>query len=110
MVQRLFLDGIDLQRGRRSVAEAVEFSSLVHADEAETGLPFPDVAVARAKVAVHTSFGRGLPPASLVQRFGLLKNCQFLHGSLLKGRFYRSSLLRKRRSNSQVGTSGAKAP
>src|SRR5579885_2995466 len=58
MAQRLFLDGIDLQRGGRAVAQAVEFSVAIHADEAEAGLSGMDVAVARAKVAVN------FPPGS----------------------------------------------
>ena len=69
MIERFFLDGIDLQRGRRSVSQAVELSALIHADEAEAGLAFPDVAMARAEIAMHAAVGHRLPPARLVQRF-----------------------------------------
>ena len=48
MIQRLFLDGVDLQRGGRAVAEAVKLAALVDANEAEAGLAGTDVAVARA--------------------------------------------------------------
>jgi hypothetical protein len=86
MVERLFLDGIDLQRGRRSVSETEELPSLIYADEAEAGLPFTDVAVARAEVAVYAAFGDGFPPAAFVQSFRLLEYFQFLHGDSKKGK------------------------
>jgi len=80
MIERFFLDGIDLQRRRRGIAQAVEFSALIDTNEAETGLAFSDVAMPRAKIAMHAPFGHGLPPAAFIKRFGLLKYFQFLHG------------------------------
>src|SRR5581483_6697108 len=79
MAQRLFLDGIDLQRGGRAVAQAVEFSVAIHADEAEAGLSGMDVAVARAKVAVNFPAGFGFPPPRFVECFRLLEDLQFSH-------------------------------
>ena len=73
MIQRLFFDGIDLQRGGGTVSQAVEAATLVHADEAEAALAFADVAVARAKVAMDAAVGFGFPPAGLVERIGFLK-------------------------------------
>ena len=73
MVQRLLFDGIDLQRGGGTVAEAVELAALVDANEAEAGLAFADVAVPRAEVAVDATVGFGFPPAGFVKRFGFLK-------------------------------------
>ena len=73
MIQRFFLNGVDLQRCRGSISQAIEFSALIDANEAETGLTFSDVAVPRAKIAVHAPFGHGLPPAAFIKRFGLLK-------------------------------------
>jgi len=34
----------------------------------------------RAKIAVHTAFGHGLPPAAFMESFRLLEYFQFLHG------------------------------
>src|SRR5712691_5922911 len=92
MVERLFLDGIDLQRGGRGVAQAVELPSLIHTNETETGLPFADVAMPRAEIAVHSALGNGLPPAAFVESFRLLKYFQFLHGDSRQGNFSRASL------------------
>ena len=73
MIERFFLDGIDLQRCRRSVPETIKFSALINANETETRLALSDVAMPRAKIAVHAAFGHGLPPAAFVERFSLLK-------------------------------------
>ena len=67
MIQRFFLDGIDLQRGGMRVAKAVKLAALIGADEAEARLPFADVAVPRTQIAVHLAVGLGLPPARFVQ-------------------------------------------
>src|SRR6266403_2265986 len=91
MIERLFLDGRDLQGSRRSVASTVEFSSLIDANETETGLAFPDVAMPRAEIAVHAALGHGLPPAAFVECFRLLKNFQFLHGDSRRGNFSSAS-------------------
>src|SRR5882762_6595719 len=88
MVERLFFDGIDLQGSRGSVAYTVEFSSLIDANETETGLAFPDVAMPRAEIAVHAAFGDGLPPAAFVECFRLLKYLQFLHGDSRRELFF----------------------
>ena len=79
MIQRLFLDGIDLQRGGRGVAQAVEVPALIDADEAEAALARADVAMARAKIAMHAAVGLRLPPAGFVKRLSLLEYFQFLH-------------------------------
>ena len=79
MVERLLLDGIDLQRGGRGVAQAIELPALVDANEAEAALPFADVAMPRAKVAVDAAVRLGLPPASLVQFGFVLQNLQVVH-------------------------------
>ena len=52
MIERLFLDGINLESGGSAVAEIVEFSLLIDPNEAEAGLTRADVAVARTQVAV----------------------------------------------------------
>ena len=79
MVQRFFLDGIDLQRGGMRVPEAVELAALVRANEAEPGLPFADMAVPRAKIAVHLAAGLRLPPPRFVEFRSLAENLEFLH-------------------------------
>src|SRR5262250_1863501 len=79
MIQRLFLDGIDLNRGRCAVAETVKLAAFVYANEAETGLSRPDVAVSGAKVAVNTTFTFRLPPPALVQSFRLLQDFELRH-------------------------------
>src|ERR1700732_3094527 len=67
MVERLFLDGVDLQRGRTGVAEAVELAAPSRANEAESGLPVADVTMPRTEIAVEFSSGPRLPPASFVE-------------------------------------------
>jgi hypothetical protein len=74
-----------LQRRRRSVSQAVKLSALIHADETEPALPFPNVAMPRAKIAVHAPVRKRLPPAPFVQRFRLLKYFQFVHSGAPKG-------------------------
>ena len=73
MIQRFLLDGIDLQRGRMSVAQAVKLAALIRADEAEAGLPFADMAMPRTKIAMHLAVGFSLPPASFVEPRCLLE-------------------------------------
>ncbi len=82
MIERLFLDRIDLQRRGRGIAQAVELPTLIHANETESGLPFTDVAVPRAEIAVHSALRNGLPPSAFVEIFRPLKYFQFLHGDL----------------------------
>ena len=79
MVQRFFLDGINLHRGRMRVAQAVEFAALVRANEAEPRLPFPDVAMPRAKITVRLAAGFGFPPAGFMQLRGFLEDLQARH-------------------------------
>src|SRR5712692_10511949 len=66
VIQRLLFDGIDLQRGGRAVAQAVELSAFIDANETESRLPRIDVAMARTKIAVRTAVGLRLPPACFV--------------------------------------------
>ena len=79
MIERLLFDRINLQRGERAVTQAIELAAAVHADKAEAGLAFADVAVARTQIAVNTAVGFGFPPAGLVQSFCFLKNLQAIH-------------------------------
>ena len=79
MIERLLFDGVDLECGGRAIAQAVELAAAIHAYEAETALPFSDVAVPRAQVAVHTAVGHGLPPAPFVRRRRCIQDFQFCH-------------------------------
>ena len=79
MVERFFFDGINLNRGRRCVTEAVKFSALIDADEAEARLPVSDMAVARAEIAMHFAAGVDVPPTGFVKRIGFLENVETAH-------------------------------
>jgi len=79
MAEGLFFDGIDLESGGRSVAEAEEFAALIDADETETGLAGADVAMARTEIAVEAAVGIGSPPEGFVEGGGLLEDLQFGH-------------------------------
>src|SRR6266850_1867912 len=81
MAQRFFLDGINLQRGRRAVSQTVEFSTLIDPNEAESRLAGMNMAVARTKVAVNSAARLRFPPARFVQGIGLLEDIQLFHGS-----------------------------
>src|SRR5579863_490452 len=72
MIQRLFLDGIDLNSSGRGVAEAIKFAAAIDANEAEAGLAFADVAVAGAKVTMNFAGGVGFPPTGFVKRLRFL--------------------------------------
>src|SRR5258706_16382677 len=63
MIQRLFLDGIDLQRSGRAIAQAVKLPAFIDADETKPGLARIDVAVARTKIAGDAAVGFRFPPA-----------------------------------------------
>src|SRR6266699_4237068 len=52
MIQRLFLDGVNLQRGRCPISKVIEFSVLIDANEAESGLARMDMAMARTKIEI----------------------------------------------------------
>src|SRR5713226_9164031 len=73
MIQRLFLDGINLQRGGRAIAQAVELSAFIDANETESRLSRVDVAMARTKIAVRTAVGLRFPPACFVYSVGSLE-------------------------------------
>ena len=79
MVQRFFLDRIDLQRGGMSVSEAVKLAALIRADKTEPRLPFPDMAVPRTQVTVHLTFVLRLPPTRFVEYRRVLKGCDVAH-------------------------------
>jgi hypothetical protein len=83
MIERLLLDGIDLQGCRSTVPEAVEFSTLIDTNEAEAGLAGMNVAMTRAKIAVNATAGFGLPPAALVERVGFLEDLECAQGRIL---------------------------
>src|SRR6202030_3796581 len=85
MIEWLLLDRIDLQRRRRSVSQAVKLSALIHANETKARLPFPNMAMPRAQIAVHAPVRHRLPPPPFVKGLRLLKYFQFIHGSLRKG-------------------------
>src|ERR1043166_2229922 len=79
MVQRFFLDGIDLQNSRRAVTQAVQLSALVDADKTEARLAGVYVAMARTEKAMHTAVGLGFPPAGFVERVSFLQDCELRH-------------------------------
>jgi hypothetical protein len=79
MIQWLFFDGVDLQRGGRAVTEVIEFSVLIDTDEAESGLAGMDVAMPGAEKAMNATAGFRLPPTRFVQGFGLLEDVQIAH-------------------------------
>src|SRR5690348_10558582 len=81
MAQRLFLNWIDLDRSGMRVAERIQLSALIGANEAESGLALADVAVARAKIAMHFAVCFGFPPARSVQFARFLQRLQGFHGS-----------------------------
>ena len=81
MIQRLLFDGINLQRGGRTVSQTIEFSALIDANETESCLPWMYVAVAWAKIAVNSFVWLRFPPRGLVQLFGLLEDLQLFHAS-----------------------------
>ncbi len=67
MIKRLFLDGIDLNGGGRSVTETVELAAFVHAYETESRLPIADMAMPRTKIAMRFVVRLGFPPARFVK-------------------------------------------
>src|ERR1700730_8136474 len=81
MIQRLLLDGIDLECGRRAITQAVKLAAFIDADETESRLTRNDVAVARAKIAVCAPIGFRFPPAGFVESLGLLEDFQLRHTS-----------------------------
>src|SRR5207253_300761 len=81
MIQRLFLDGVNLQRGRRAISQAKELPILIDANETEPRLTGMDVTMAWTKIAVNSSAWLRLPPTGLVQPFCLLEDPQLFHGS-----------------------------
>ena len=74
MTQRFFFDGINLQRRRRTVAQAIKFASAIHANKAKPSLPSMYVAVTRTKVAVHSAARLCFPPTGLVKLCGVLED------------------------------------
>ncbi len=79
MIQRLFLDGINLHRGRMRIPEAVKLSALVRANEAEPRLSLADMAVPRTKVAMHLAVRLSVPPPRFVQLGSLAGTLQGCH-------------------------------
>src|SRR5438046_3579706 len=74
MIQRFFLDGIYLQRGRRAITKTVEFAASIDANETETALSVTNMTVPRAQIAVNAPVGLGLPPLRFMERDGLVKD------------------------------------
>jgi hypothetical protein len=81
MIQGLLLDRINLQSSRRTITKAEEFSVLIDADEAETGLAVADVAVSRAEIAMDAVICFGFPPEGFVEGGGFLENVEIGHGA-----------------------------
>src|SRR5690242_3840068 len=91
MIQWLLFNGVNLQRGGSPVAKAIEFSFVIHANEAKARLSRMDVAMAGAEVAVHSTAWLRLPPSGFVQLLCLLEDLQFAHeGNLLPPELYAS--------------------
>lgn len=82
MIQRFLFDGVNLQCRRRSIPQVIELAATIDANEAKSGLPIADVAVARAQEAMHAAVWHGLPPTPFVQRFRVLQNFQAWHRKL----------------------------
>src|SRR5258708_39850499 len=79
MIQRFFLDRIDLQRRRRAVTQVVELAVLIDPNEAKASLTRPNMAMAGAEGERSTALSAPLPPARLPQRLGFLAGlCSFL--------------------------------
>src|ERR1700741_3144913 len=74
MVQRFFLDGVDLKRSRRAVSQAVKFATFIDADKTEASLPGINVAVAWTKIAVDAAVGFRFPPTRFVQSLRFLED------------------------------------
>ena len=74
MIQRLLFNGIHLQGGRCSVAQAIKFSAAIYPDKAKTRLAFMNMAVSRTQVTVHTPICFRLPPLSFVERLRFCEN------------------------------------
>ncbi len=74
MIQRFFFDRVNLQRGGRTISQAVELAAFIDANEAEPGLAGIDVAVARTEIAVHAAVDFRLPPARFVQGLSFLED------------------------------------
>src|SRR6202158_1675755 len=83
MIQRFFFNGINLQRGGRSVPQAVELAACIDANEAKPALAGIDVAVARAEIAVDAPVGLRLPPERFVQGLSFLEDVKLRHASSL---------------------------
>ena len=79
MIERLFFDGVDLDGGRRGIAEAVKFAASIDANKAEPSLAFPNVTVARTEITVDFAGGVGFPPAGFAEGFGRFHNLKRFH-------------------------------
>src|SRR5246127_266107 len=79
MIQGLFLDGVNLQSGGRSIAEVVELPVLIDADETESRLAGMNVAMPGAQKTMHAPVAFRFPPARLVQGSCLLEDLQIAH-------------------------------
>jgi len=88
VVERLLLNGINLESGRGGVAEGVQFAVLIDADVAEAGLSVANVAVARAEVTMDAAVGIDFPPSGFVEGGGGLKDLERRHDAVSDGRLY----------------------
>src|SRR5215471_14480966 len=79
MIQRLLLNGINLQSRGGTVSEIIKLSVLIGADETESRLPWMNVAVTRTKIAVNAAVCFRLPPERFVKFFRFLEDLQFFH-------------------------------
>src|SRR5258708_31340114 len=72
MIQRFFLNGIDLQSRRRAVTQVVKLAVLIDPNEAEASLTRTNMAMAGRKEANEAAFTFPLPPTGLVPPLRLL--------------------------------------
>src|SRR5258708_28687540 len=81
MIQRFFLDRIDLQRRRRAVTQVVELAVLIDPNEAKASLTRTNMAMAGTEEAMDAAVSLPLPPAGLVQLLRFLEDLEFFHRS-----------------------------
>src|SRR5258708_14733752 len=81
MIQRFFLDRIDLQRRRRAVTQVVELAVLIDPNEAKASLTRTNMAMAGTEERKETAGSLQPPPTSLAQILGFMTVHQIFHTS-----------------------------
>jgi hypothetical protein len=102
MIEGLFFDRIDLQRGGRTVTEAEKFSAAIHPYKTEAGLAIMNAAMTRAEKTVNAIARLRFPPARFVKRFSVLCGAVFQNREL--GHEFRSALSIRFRGGANVST------